>query len=173
MSKKESGKETQKIESAKDVDSRDGLLGQEKITAVEKFARCLLNAPYIWWSYKTSDYAVQKPIRTLLKAYRMFRSLSSEERRFQMASELRQIFLNPPTGVSGPDYSEVDNKSFEVTDEFLNLLGFLYADIPSLVSRNENRLSHAVELAFQLNIRQARIESRKNRADKSMRSSQN
>lgn len=167
MVNREVEKEMEQIESAKAIDVHDGPLGQEKVTTVERFVDCLLNVPYLP-QRKSSDYAIHKPVRILLKSYRMFRNLPLEERRFQMAAQLRQVFISPPTGIFGPALLEVEDKTFQVVDEFLKLLGFLYADIPSLVSRNENRLIHAVDLAVQLRSPHAWLTFRLNRAQRQL-----
>lgn len=67
-----------------------------------------------------------------------------------MMAELREVFLNPPQGIFEPQEYGIEEKTLSVTDGFLDLLGFLYADIPSLVARHENRLIHAVDLAIDL-----------------------
>lgn len=135
------------------VDAHTGPLGAEQFTAVEQFTRQLL-AVYlpkaIGGRNPTSSYAKHRPVRTLLKAYRMYRNLPPSERRFMMMAELREIFLKPPQGIREPQEYGIEEKVQSVTDGFLDLLGFLYADIPSIVTRHENRLVHAIDLAVDL-----------------------
>jgi hypothetical protein len=142
-----------KAQSTRMVDAHDGAMGEEKMTAVEQFTIQLLGVylpTRISGTEKSSDYAKHKPVRTMLKTYRMYRSLPSAERRFMMISEVREVFLNSPDGIRPPNEYDIEAKTIAVVDGFLNLVGFLYADISSLVARNENRLVHAIDLAMDL-----------------------
>jgi hypothetical protein len=150
------------------VDAHAGSLGTEQVTAVETFTRQLLTVylpKRIGGRDPTSPYAKHKPVRTLLKTYRMYRSLPPPERRFMMLAEPREVFLNPPQGILEPGEYEIEAKSQTVVDAFLNLLGFLYADIPSLVARHENRLLHAIDLAIDLHYWDVRNERDISRAE--------
>jgi len=143
------------------VDAHDGAAGEEKQAAVVNFARQVLD---VYLPHRdASTYARHKPLRTLLKAYRTYYRLDPPDRRHQMAANLRQIFQSPPNDVS-VFTRDLEEKSFAVVDGFLSLVDVLYAGIRSLVSRNENELVYAYDLAVDLVSPSVRVAKQKEQA---------
>lgn len=150
-----------KASEAQFVDANDGVMGEEKQAASVAFARQVLD---VYLPHRdASTYARHKPLRALLKAYRIYHRLDPPDRRHQMAANLRQVFQSPPNNVSvrGREADIADN-AFAIVDGFLAIVDDLYAGIHSLVSRHENELVYAYDLALDLKLPEARAEHDKN-----------
>src|SRR5262249_591164 len=112
--------------------------------------------------YDASTYARHRPLRTLLKAYRTYHSLNPSDRRHQMAANLRQVFQSPPDGVTVRGWeADIADKAFAIVDSFLAMTDDLYAGIRSLLSRHENELVYAYDLALDLKSPEAWAEHNK------------
>lgn len=138
-----------KASEAQFVDAHDGVMGKEKQAAAVTFARRMLE---VYLPHRdASTYARHKPLRALLKAHRIYHRLDPPDRRHQMAANLRQVFQSPPNDVSirGRDADMADN-TFAIVDGFLAMVDDLYAGIRSLLSRHENELVYAYDLALDL-----------------------
>jgi hypothetical protein len=151
-----------KAESAVIVDEHDGAAGQENLATVVEFAKQVIA---IYRPYRNaSPYARHKPLRTLLKAFRHYHRLDLEDCRHQMAANLRQVFQSPPNDVS-VFTTEVSEQAFAITDAFFDLVDDLYAGIPSLLTRHENELVYAYDLAIDLVAPTARIEAQQSQVE--------
>lgn len=150
-----------KAREAQFVDAHDGAMGEEKQAASITFARQVLD---VYLPHRdASTYARHKPLRALLKAYRIYHRLDPPDRRHQMAANLRQVFQSPPNDVSirGRD-ADMAGNTFAIVDGFLAMVDDLYAGIRSLLSRHENELVYAYDLALDLKLPEARAEHDKN-----------
>lgn len=146
-----------KASEAQFVDAHDGVMGKEKQAASVAFARQVLD---VYLPHRdASTYARHKPLRALLKAYRIYHRLDPPDRRHQMAANLRQVFQSPPNDVSvrGRE-ADIAGKAFVIVDGFLAMVDDLYAGIRSLLSRHENELVYAYDLALDLTLPEARAE---------------
>jgi hypothetical protein len=150
-----------KASEAQFVDAHDGIMGKEKQAASLSFVQRMLE---VYLPHRNaSTYARHKPLRALLKAYRIYHRLDPSDRRHQMAANLRQVFQSHPNDVSirGRE-SDMTDKTFAIVDGFLAMVDDLYAGIRSLLSRHENELVYAYDLALDLKLPGARVEHDKN-----------
>lgn len=150
-----------KATEAQFVDAHDGMMGKEKQAASVIFAQGVLE---VYLPHRdASTYVRHKPLRALLKSYRTYHRLDLPDRRHQMAANLRQVFQSPPNDVSirGRD-ADIADKAFVIVDGFLAMVNDLYAGIRSLLSRHENELVYAYDLALDLKLPEARAEHDKN-----------
>lgn len=152
-----------KMSEAQFVDAHDGPMGKEKQAASVIFAQRVLE---VYLPHRdASTYVRHKPLRALLKSYRTYHRLDPPDRRHQMAANLRQVFQSPPNDVSvrGRD-ADIADKTFGIVDGFLEMVNDLYAGIRSLLSRHENELVYAYDLALDLKLSEARAEHDKQMA---------
>jgi hypothetical protein len=149
-----------KASEAQFVDAHDGVIGPEKQVAVIAFAQQVLKV-YLP-RYDASTYARHRPLRALLKAYRTYHRLDPPDRRHQMAANLRQVFQSPPNDVTVRGWeADMADKAFAIVDGFLAMVNDLYAGIRSLLSRHENELIYAYDLALDLKSPEAWVEHNK------------
>ncbi|MFQ6120056.1 MAG: hypothetical protein ACE5KE_09240 [Methanosarcinales archaeon] len=135
----------------KELEINEGPHGEMRISKIEDFAKTILNV-YYQTKWDVSAYSKHKPMRILLRGYRKYRNFDKEDRRILMAADLREVLSSPPEGMATSLYKteDLNSKSLVIVDEFLQLINDLFAGIPSFVTKNENNIIHAYDLALDL-----------------------
>lgn len=140
-------------ERAVELEKAQGIFGESNLSCIEEFAKDIMRV-YYQTKGRVSDYARHRPLRELLRGYRLYRNFGAADQHLAMAGEVLHVLERPPQGMAVDSWINKADEAQKIVKRFLRLVDELFGGIPHLVTRHANSLIHAYDLALRLHWRE-------------------